>query len=324
MGQAASTEADASRQDMMESVIGREFGFRVHRVEPGSPGHAAGLQSIVDYIVVANGVRLDHDDGIFVRMIAESKGTPMRLCVFDTHTLRTRETMLTPNDDWGGSGLLGITIRFDVTHDLSKHTLHVLDVFDDSPASAAGLDAYNDYILGVGDLLYDGPDEFGEIVMHNENRLVRLYVYSVRTERIRDVMITPSRSWGGEGYLGCGVGAGYLHAMPPRRDLHSGRKALPPPEPPPIAATTSGVPPEANGRSEVPTEPPAAAQEPLPAADPIPVPLAPPPPAPPPTRTLPTAPPSSTVLGTVHQGGGTHGSLAAQQPTADVLFPTPQ
>ena len=46
----------------------------------------------------------------------------------------------------------------------------MLDVFDESPASAAGLDAYNDYILGVGDLLYDGPDEFGEIVLHNERR----------------------------------------------------------------------------------------------------------------------------------------------------------
>ena len=230
MGSAISNEAEAGRQDVLDSVIGHEYGFRVHRIEPNSPGQAAGLQSVLDYIVVANGVRLDHDDGSFVRMIAENKGKPMRLCVFDTHTLRTRETILTPNDDWGGSGLLGITIRFDVAQDLSKHTLHVLDVFDDSPASAAGLDAYNDYILGVGDLLYDGPDEFGEIVMHNENRTVRLYVYSVRTESVRDVMITPTRTWGGDGYLGCGVGSGYLHAMPPRRDLHA---ALKPPAPAP-------------------------------------------------------------------------------------------
>ena len=117
-------------------------------------------------------------------MIAESQGVEMRLCVFDTHTLRTRETVLTPTDAWGGSGLLGITIRFDIAQPLSKHTLHVLDVFPESPASRAGLDAYNDYILGVGDLLYDGPDEFGEIVSHNELRPVRLYVYSVRTEEV--------------------------------------------------------------------------------------------------------------------------------------------
>ena len=49
------------------------------------------------------------------------------------------------------------------------------------------LDGFNDYVLGVGDLLYDGPDEFGEIVLHNERRPVRLYVYSVRTEEVREL-----------------------------------------------------------------------------------------------------------------------------------------
>ena len=88
-------------------MVGKEYGFRVHRVEANSPGQQAGLQSILDYVVVANGVRLNHDDGSFVRMIAESKGQPMRLLVFDTHTLRTRETVLTPSDGWGGTGLVG-------------------------------------------------------------------------------------------------------------------------------------------------------------------------------------------------------------------------
>ena len=137
MGSSQSVEPPAD--GVLHNVVGQEYGFRVHRVEGNSPGQAAGLQSIVDYIVVANGVRLDHDDGSFVRMIAESKDKPMKLCVFDTHTLRTRETELTPCDFWGGSGLLGITIRFDLAQPLSKHTLHVLDVFPDSPASAAGL-----------------------------------------------------------------------------------------------------------------------------------------------------------------------------------------
>ena len=45
--------------------------------------------------------------------------------------------------------MLGITIRFDMAQPLSKHTLHVLDVYPNSPASDASLDAYNDYILGA-------------------------------------------------------------------------------------------------------------------------------------------------------------------------------
>ena len=49
-------------------------------------------------------------------------------------------------------------------------------------------------------------------------RPVRLYVYNVRTESMREVMITPDTNWGGEGCLGCGVGSGYLHQLPQRRD----------------------------------------------------------------------------------------------------------
>ena len=61
MGSSYSTEPAAD--GTLDSVVGQEYGFRVHRVEPNSPGQKAGLQSIIDYIVVANGVRLDHDDG---------------------------------------------------------------------------------------------------------------------------------------------------------------------------------------------------------------------------------------------------------------------
>jgi len=224
MGLSFSTEDESA--NAYENVVGKEYGFRVHRVEPNSPGHTAGLQSIVDYIVVANGVRLETDDGSFVRMIQESKGSELRICVFNTHTLRSRETTLIPDDTWGGNGLLGITIRFDVAQPVEKHTLRVLDVYNNSPASLAGLDAYNDYILAVGDLLFDGPDEFGELVQYNCDRPVRLYVYNARSEQVRELVITPSRSWGGDGCLGCGVGSGYLHTLPRRRELLQERPLL--------------------------------------------------------------------------------------------------
>jgi hypothetical protein len=255
----AGSSSDSGADNEPDDVIGREYGFRVHRVEPGSPGAEAGLQSILDYIVVANGVRLNQDDASFVRMIAESKDKPLKLTVFDTHTLRTRETTLTPNDTWGGSGLVGITIRFDLAQSLSKHTLHVLDVFEDSPASAAQLDAFNDYILGVGDLLFDGPDEFGEIVLHNEHRPLRLFVYSVRTQLVREVVITPDRGWGGDGCLGCGVGGGYLHTLPRRRETrpHKARPdAAAPASAAPATAPATAPPPrppqsQADGSGEV-------------------------------------------------------------------------
>lgn len=214
MGIVPSLEAE---QEEVIEVIGREQGYRVHHVEPGSPGAVAGLASILDYIVVANGVRVDQDDGRLVEMIAASNGVPLRLCVFNTHTLQTRELTLVPNDTWGGKGLLGITIRFDVLHAPDAHTLHVLDVYDESPASLAGLDPFNDYIIAVGDLLFDGLNEFNDIIVHNVHRPVLLYVYNAATEAVREASIVPNDQWGGEGLLGCALGAGYLHSLPKSR-----------------------------------------------------------------------------------------------------------
>lgn len=214
MGIGLSVEAD---QEEALDVIGKEQGYRVHHVEPGSPGAEAGLTSILDYIVLVNGIRVDQEDGQLVQMIAESKDVPMQMCIFNTHTLRTREITLTPNDRWGGNGVLGVTIRFDVLHSPDKHTLHVLDVYENSPASKAQLEGNNDYIIAVGDLLYSGMNEFMDIIHHNIHRDVRLNVYNAATETVRECTIVPDNAWGGVGVLGCTLGAGYLHLLPQSR-----------------------------------------------------------------------------------------------------------
>ena len=122
----------------------------------------------------------------------------MRLIVFNVHTNRTRETILRPDDGWGGSGLLGITIRFDIVHSLDNHVLHVLDVYEDSPASASGLDGFNDYLLGVGDLIFDGPDDFGEIVQYARNYEARTPSHTLTPcEAARPTGMPPRRSRGG-------------------------------------------------------------------------------------------------------------------------------
>src|SRR5262245_27992848 len=46
------------------------------------------------------------------------------------------------------------------------------------------------------------------------NRPLRLLVYNHEYNVTRPVTITPSRSWGGEGALGCVLGFGALHRIP--------------------------------------------------------------------------------------------------------------
>ena len=47
--------------------------------------------------------------------------------------------------------------------------------------------------------------------MHKE---LRLWVYNYNFDKLREVVIIPNKSWGGEGSIGCGVGYGLLHRIP--------------------------------------------------------------------------------------------------------------
>jgi hypothetical protein len=90
---------------------------------------------------------------------------------------------------------------------------HILDVYPQSPASNAGLEAHTDYIVG-GDVLFNSSEDFYTLIRGSIGKSVPLYVYSSITNRVRLVEIEPNRTWGGNGCLGCDVGYGYIHRIP--------------------------------------------------------------------------------------------------------------
>lgn len=59
-----------------------------------------------------------------------------------------------------------------------------------------------------------GEAGLGELVEDYLSRTLRLYVYNHEYGVTRLVTITPSRSWGGTGALGCVLGFGALHRLP--------------------------------------------------------------------------------------------------------------
>ena len=91
---------------------------------------------------------------------------------------------------------------------------HILDVPASSPADAAGLLPYSDYILGTPEGVLHGESGLGELVEDHIGRPLRLYVYNNEYNVTREVTIHPSRDWGGEGALGCVLGYGALHRLP--------------------------------------------------------------------------------------------------------------
>jgi len=87
-------------------------------------------------------------------------------------------------------------------------------VLPHSPAFAAGLLPYGDYIIGTPSGIVRGEAGLGELVEDHLARPLRLYVYNHEYDVARLVTITPSRGWGGGGALGCVLGFGALHRLP--------------------------------------------------------------------------------------------------------------
>lgn len=108
---------------------------------------------------------------------------------------------------------LGLTLQWTPLSVVSN-IWHVLDVPANSPADAAGLLPYSDYILGTPEGVLHGEGGLSELVEDHIGRPLRLYVYNNEYDVTREVTIQPSRDWGGEGALGCVLGYGALHRLP--------------------------------------------------------------------------------------------------------------
>lgn len=111
------------------------------------------------------------------------------------------------------SPTLGLTLQW-TPLSATEDVWHILDVIPESPADIAGLLPYGDYIVGTPEGIVHGEAGLGELVEDYLARSLRLYVYNHEYAVTRLVTITPSRTWGGTGALGCVLGFGALHRLP--------------------------------------------------------------------------------------------------------------
>ncbi|KAL4091834.1 hypothetical protein QTP88_026455 [Uroleucon formosanum] len=191
-------------------------GYHVLKVQDNSPGQAAGLEAFFDFILAINNTRLDKDNDTLKEMLKNGDGNEITLAVYSSKTQIVREVKIIPNSNWGGQGLLGVSIRFCSFAGANENVWHILDVHPNSPADKAGLRSHTDYIIGSDSIMHESEDLFMLIEAH-EGRPLKLYVYNVELDTCREVSITPDTAWPGEGSLGCGIGYGYLHRIPVRQ-----------------------------------------------------------------------------------------------------------
>lgn len=199
-------------------------GYHVLRVQENSPGQRAGLEAFFDFIVAVGNQRLNTDNDVLKEILKQHVERPLELTVFNSKAQTIRQTQIVPSQCWGGQGLLGISIRFCSFEGASQNVWHVLDVNPNSPAAIAGLRANTDYILGAESVLNDADDLFS-LVQANEGKPMKLFVYNVETDAVREITLTPNTGWGGEGSLGCDIGYGYLHRIPAYNERTSDKSA---------------------------------------------------------------------------------------------------
>lgn len=137
-----------------------------------------------------------------------------RTVVFNIKSQEARLVKLTPEDNWGGAGLLGVTIRLDNYAGAEERLIRILTVEPKSPAAVAGLVPEKDFILGTTHQTLDSSDSLSDLLHNNVDQVVELYVYNTDSDLVRTVVLMPTFSWGGEGLLGAEVGTGYLHRLP--------------------------------------------------------------------------------------------------------------
>ncbi|XP_033157806.1 Golgi reassembly-stacking protein 2 [Drosophila mauritiana] len=212
-------------------------GYHVLKVQDNSPGQKAGLEAFFDFIVAIAGTRLDQDNDMLKELLRQNVDKPVRLTVYSSKTQTVRELTLTPSNNWGGQGLLGVSIRFCSFEGANESVWHILEVHPNSPAELAGLRAYSDYVIGADAIRHENDDLFTLIETHEQQPL-KMYVYNLDDDACREVTIKPNTAWGGEGALGCGIGFGYLHRIPVQAE--------------PVTSSSASAPAAASAESSAP------------------------------------------------------------------------
>jgi len=83
---------------------------------------------------------------------------------------------------------------------------HVLRVQEGSPGQQAGLEAFFDFIVAIGNTrLNQDNDTLKNLLKANIEKEISMTVYSSKSGTVRQLFITPSTLWGGQGLLGVSI-----------------------------------------------------------------------------------------------------------------------
>ncbi|KAI9846873.1 MAG: hypothetical protein M1837_003485 [Sclerophora amabilis] len=184
------------------------FGFQVL----GNKDSDLAIEPWYDFVVGINGRIIDDpDSNLFAQEVRNCAGTSVTLGLWSAKGSRLRTLQIPVPAD---PPTLGISLQWTPLSS-TEDVWHILDVAPNSPADQAGLLPYADYIIGTPEGIVRGESGLGELVEDHISRPLDLYIHNHEYNVTRLLTITPSRHWGGSGLLGCVLGYGALHRLPP-------------------------------------------------------------------------------------------------------------
>lgn len=154
------------------------------------------------------------DEVEFGRTVKQFLNEDLPIRVYNSVTDVVRVVSVSPRQDWGGAGLLGMTTRWTMLNGISENMFRVTSIEENSPSSKCGLQEEVDWIIGTPDTLFFNNDTLTSVLNASLDIPVNLIVYNSEQHSIRQVTVTPSKNWGGGGILGCSLGSGFLHKIP--------------------------------------------------------------------------------------------------------------
>lgn len=202
------SEPQSQQQQQQPSSGGSNaYGFQVLR----NNSSTLPLEPWFDFVIGINNHSIDNGDpNLLATEIRNCAGTTISLGVYGVKGQQIREIYapIPPN----GAGL-ELSLQW-APLSVSEDVWHILDVIPNSPADVAGLLPYSDYVIGSPERELHGESALGDLVESFMNQPLRLYVYNHEYDVTRMVTITPAKTWGGDGAMGCVLGYGALHRVP--------------------------------------------------------------------------------------------------------------
>ncbi|KAG8787550.1 hypothetical protein FRC16_001543, partial [Serendipita sp. 398] len=213
--------------DHSRAAVGRAL--HVLRVAPGSPADGF-IEPFFDFLVGVDGSQLGNvvDAKSLSRMVEEHEGKPLPLLIWSAKYRQMRVVPIIPSRTWSQAShdsssnaneppsLLGLSMRLCTPEHALESVWHILEVLEGSPAESAGLVPYGDWVVGWSGGVLSGENAFYDLVEAHIDKPLRAIIYSYDFDTLREIVLVPNRKWGGEGLLGCGVGYGLLHRIPPQ------------------------------------------------------------------------------------------------------------